>query len=278
MLEVLLLDDDEQFLGILRQQTEQGLLEKGLSPQFHMATTAQQAEEQLREMQRLDLAWLDIDMGAEKTSGLRVAKALREEGVKLGRKVYAYFAAYEEIGHGTAWLPQDVRDILAVDIAPTGPEQNSDEHKVSIFAKDSRFPYHWGMTNELRQAAIDAGVIRCTHIFNAMSPLTHRAPGTVGAALNTEIYTELIADAFHVHPGIFPMMARLKERRLVLITDALRAAGMPDGEYDNGGQTFVLQGIECRLKDGTIAGSVLKMNQAVRNLRDYGKKIGRAHV
>ena len=78
MLEVLLLDDDEQFLGILRQQTEQGLLEKGLSPQFHMATTAQQAEEQLREMQRLDLALLDIDMGAEKTSGLRVAKALRE--------------------------------------------------------------------------------------------------------------------------------------------------------------------------------------------------------
>ncbi len=96
---------------------------------------------------------------------LTAIRALREEGVALKRRVYAYFAMFEEIGHGTAWLPADVEDILAVDIAPTGPEQNSDEHKVSIFAKDSRFPYHWGMTNELRQAAIDAGVDYVMDIF-----------------------------------------------------------------------------------------------------------------
>ena len=96
---------------------------------------------------------------------LTAIRALREEGVALKRRVYAYFAMFEEIGHGTAWLPADVEDILAVDIAPTGPEQNSDEHKVSIFAKDSRFPYHWGMTNELRQAAIDAGVDYAMDIF-----------------------------------------------------------------------------------------------------------------
>ena len=71
---------------------------------------------------------------------LAVIRALRESGKALKRKVYAYFAVYEEIGHGTTWLPEEVKDILAVDIAPTGPEQNSDEHKVSIFAKDSRFP------------------------------------------------------------------------------------------------------------------------------------------
>ena len=130
---------------------------------------------------------------------------------------------------------------------------------------------HTCATFEQAVEAVDAGVTRCTHLFNAMSPLAHRAPGTVGAALNTEVFAELIADGFHVHPGIFPMLTRLKGDRLVLITDALRAAGMPDGAYDNGGQTFVLKGIECRLKDGTIAGSVLKMNQAVRNLRDYGK-------
>lgn len=92
-------------------------------------------------------------------------KALVEEGVRLNRKVYAYFAMYEEIGHGTAWLPEGVRDILAIDIAPTGPDQNSDERKVSIFAKDSRFPYHWGMTNELRDAAIEAGVDYVMDIF-----------------------------------------------------------------------------------------------------------------
>ena len=65
---------------------------------------------------------------------LTAIKALREEGIALRRRVLAYFACFEEIGHGTAWLPEDVEDILAIDIAPLGPDQNSDERKVSIFA------------------------------------------------------------------------------------------------------------------------------------------------
>ena len=72
-----------------------------------------------------------------------------------------------------------------------------------------------------------------------------------------------------MNKAIFPLMAKLKGDHLVLITDALRSAGMPDGEYENGGQIFVLKGIECRLQDGTIAGSVLRLNNAVKNLRDY---------
>ena len=96
---------------------------------------------------------------------LTLMKALKEEKLPLKRKVYAYFAFYEEIGHGTTVLPEDVRDMIAVDIAPTGPDQNSDERKVSIFAKDSRFPYHWGLTNELRRTAIDAGVDFVMDVF-----------------------------------------------------------------------------------------------------------------
>ena len=96
---------------------------------------------------------------------LSAMKELREQGLELGRKVYAYFSMYEEIGHGTTWLPRDVRDMLAIDIAPTGPEQNSDERRVSIFAKDSRYPYHWGMTNELRETARDAGVDYVMDVF-----------------------------------------------------------------------------------------------------------------
>ena len=88
-----------------------------------------------------------------------------QKGKKLPRKVYAYFAMFEEIGHGTTWMPEGVKDVLAVDIAPTGPQQNSDERKVSIFAKDSRFPYHWAMTNELIQAAKAAGVDYVMDIF-----------------------------------------------------------------------------------------------------------------
>ena len=96
---------------------------------------------------------------------LTLIKALREEKTALKRKVYAYFAFYEEIGHGTVVLPEDVEDMIAVDIAPTGPDQNSDERKVSIFAKDSRYPYHWGLTNELRAAAAEAGVDYVMDIF-----------------------------------------------------------------------------------------------------------------
>lgn len=87
---------------------------------------------------------------------LAAMKEIKEKGIKLNRRVYAYFAMYEEIGHGTAWLPEGVKDILAIDIAPTGPDQNSDEKKVSVFCKDSRYPYHWAMTNELRETAIKA--------------------------------------------------------------------------------------------------------------------------
>ena len=106
-----------------------------------------------------------IDDKASAAVLLTIIKALRESGVRLSRRVWFYFAAYEEIGHGTAWLPEGVQDMIAVDIAPMGPDQNSDERKVSIFAKDSRFPYHWELTNELRDAAIRAGVDFVMDIF-----------------------------------------------------------------------------------------------------------------
>ena len=90
-----------------------------------------------------------------------------------------------------------------------------------------------------------------------MTPLVHRNPGVVGAALTEDVYCELIADTFHVHPGIYQLLTRDKRERLVLITDCVRAGGMPDGQYTLGGQPIFLKGIECRMADGTIAGSVL---------------------
>lgn len=92
-------------------------------------------------------------------------REIKEKNLPLKRKVYAYFSLFEEIGHGTSWLPEDTEDMLAIDIAPTGPQQTSDERKVTIFAKDSRFPYNWEMTNELRKTAIDNGIDFVTDIF-----------------------------------------------------------------------------------------------------------------
>jgi len=108
-----------------------------------------------------------IDDKAAAAICLAAIKRIRENGMTPRRRVYFYFAMYEEIGHGTAYLPEGVKDILAVDIAPTGPAQTSDERKVTIFAKDSRFPYHYEMTNELRQTAINNGI---DHVIDVFTP------------------------------------------------------------------------------------------------------------
>lgn len=128
---------------------------------------------------------------------------------------------------------------------------------------------HTNATYEEAMAAVKAGANHMTHTFNAMSALSHRAPGVVGAAFCSDAYCELIADTFHIHPGLYTLFHKAKGERVVLITDCTRAGGLEDGEYTLGGQPIYVNGIECRLADGTIAGSVLKMNDAVRNYRDH---------
>ncbi len=126
---------------------------------------------------------------------------------------------------------------------------------------------HTGATFEEANAGIEAGVRHTTHLFNAMTPLMHRNPGVVGSALShDEVSCELICDTFHVNRGLFSLVAKLKGDKLCLITDCMRAGGMPDGEYDLGGQPVTVNGIKCLLKDGTIAGSVLRLNLAVKNV------------
>ncbi|MBQ5801244.1 MAG: N-acetylglucosamine-6-phosphate deacetylase [Clostridia bacterium] len=117
------------------------------------------------------------------------------------------------------------------------------------------------------RSAVKDGVNHATHLFNAMSALAHRNPGVVGAALASDsVSVEVIADTFHINPGLYSIIAKLKGDKMILITDCTRAGGMPDGEYDLGGQPIFLKGIECRLADGTIAGSVLKLNDAIKNV------------
>ncbi len=129
---------------------------------------------------------------------------------------------------------------------------------------------HTNATFEQAMEAVGLGVTRVTHLFNAMSPLHHREPGVAGAALTADVYTELIADTFHVDKGLFPLIIRAKGDHLILITDTGRHIGLPDGEYEEDGTIVILKGKEARLPDGTIAGSVLHLNQGVKNLRDWG--------
>ena len=121
-------------------------------------------------------------------------------------------------------------------------------------------------------AGVKAGVRHATHLFNAMTPLTHRGPGVVGAALNCdEVSTELIVDTHHVNAALFDTVYKLKGRKLCFITDCLPAGGLPEGEYTLGGAKIIYKNDLCRLEDGTIAGSVLKLNKGVWNVYTNSK-------
>ncbi|SDT48841.1 N-acetylglucosamine 6-phosphate deacetylase [Pseudomonas sp. Z003-0.4C(8344-21)] len=124
-------------------------------------------------------------------------------------------------------------------------------------------------------AALNAGATSFTHLYNAMSPLHHREPGIVGAALAHAQYAELIPDLLHVHPGAIRVALR-SIPCLYCVTDSTAAAGMPDGEYKLGSHTVTkcLGGV--RLPDGTLAGSTLTMDQALRNLVKIGLPISEA--
>lgn len=153
------------------------------------------------------------------------------------------------------------------------PEMEGAKECIQSVYKDGRVLAsmgHTGASFEEANAGIEAGVRHTTHLFNAMTALQHRNPGVVGAALSDErVSCELIADTFHVNPGLYKLVAKAKGDKLCLITDCMRAGGMEDGDYTLGGQHVIKTGIQCLLEDGTIAGSVLKLNEAVRNLRDY---------
>ena len=114
-------------------------------------------------------------------------------------------------------------------------------------------------------AALRCGASGFTHLFNAMSALHHRQPGMVGAALAHAEFAEIIPDLLHVHPGAIKTALRAIPK-LYCVTDSTSAAGMPDGDYKLGRHTVTkcLGGV--RLADGTLAGSVLTMDQALRNL------------
>jgi N-acetylglucosamine-6-phosphate deacetylase len=126
---------------------------------------------------------------------------------------------------------------------------------------------HTDATCEEVTRAVEAGLSLGTHLYNAMSPLAHREPGTVGALLTDDrVKVGIIADGVHVHEAALRLAHRAKgSEGLILVTDAMQAAGMPPGDYELGQRKVHLEDGAVRLPDGTLAGSALTMDEAVRN-------------
>jgi N-acetylglucosamine-6-phosphate deacetylase len=121
------------------------------------------------------------------------------------------------------------------------------------------------------QAGFEAGICYGTHLFNAMPPLDHRKPGLVGALLeHPRAIAGIILDGIHVSPTIIELAWKiLGPQRTNLVTDAMAALGMPAGEYQLGSHTVFVDGISARLEDGRLSGSLLSLDQALRNLMAY---------
>jgi len=129
---------------------------------------------------------------------------------------------------------------------------------------------HSNATYQESKESFSWGISHATHIFNAMNPLHHREPGIVGAVLESdEVSCDVIADLVHIHPSFFNLLYQLKKEQLLLITDAMRAGCLACGLSEIGGQKVIVKEGEARLEDGTLAGSVLKLNEALKNFYEH---------
>lgn len=150
------------------------------------------------------------------------------------------------------------------------PEKDEDKSFQS-YMQQHQIVCSAGHTDATFSELAERKITHFTHLYNQMKGLHHREPGTVGyALLNEQAYVELIVDGIHVHPEMVRLVYKMKgPERICIITDAMRAKGLPDGRYELGGQPVSLKNETVMLDDGTLAGSALTMDRAFRNIIQY---------
>ncbi|WP_026883180.1 N-acetylglucosamine-6-phosphate deacetylase [Clostridium akagii] len=157
-----------------------------------------------------------------------------------------------------------------IKIITLAPEEDEDFKFIKWIKANTNITLSIGHTNADYSTAMEAiknGITHATHMFNAMTPLNHREPGVVGAIMKSFVSAELIADKIHVNPAIFQILVDVKGKdELVLISDSMRAACMEDGISELGGQKVFVKNNSARLEDGTLAGSILTLEKAVKNV------------
>ena len=168
---------------------------------------------------------------------------------------YDYFCELQDAAHGL---------IKLVDIAPEEPGAIDfiDRVRGSVVVSIA----HTAADYDTAVEAIEHGASHATHLYNAMPPLHHRNPGVIGAVRDSEkCHAELICDGVHIHPSVIrATFAMFGAKRMILISDSMRATGLEDGEYTLGGQAVTVRGPLATLHDGTIAGSATNLMDCMR--------------
>ena len=210
----------------------------------------------------------------EQPQGLSVLRGIQMEGPyfsykKRGAQNPDYlklpdFEGFKALWEGCQGL------VKIVDLAPELEGAEDFAKKASQFCTVS--VAHTDSDYDHAKAVFDAGATHLTHLYNAMPSLHHRKPGTIAAAAEAEqVSAEVISDGHHVHPAMIRLAFRLfGAARMVLISDSLRCCGMPDGEYELGGQPVFLSGGVARLADGTLAGSVTNLFECMQRAIAFG--------
>ena len=195
-------------------------------------------------------AHMEAPFLSPKYRGAQLAECMCEPSIKT----------YEELTCG----------LSCVKILTLAPELEGAKELIEALRKRSvvTCAAHSGASAAQVHAAADAGLTMITHIFNAQSPLHHREPGVPGAGLaDDRITVQMIADGIHLHPDILRIVALCKGATgVALISDSMEAAGLPDGIYALGGQKVIVREGAARLENGALAGSTLKLHDAVRNM------------
>lgn len=225
--------------------------------------------------QRIELALRSVAEARACQAGAAILGVHLEGPFISALKVGAQSSQAVEIPNPTIlrhWQTVAQGAIKLVTLAPELPEAQSLIEALSamgIIASVGHTNASYGETC----VAIEAGCSHATHLFNAMRGMHQREPGAVGALLLAQaVNTELIVDGMHLHPAIVELAYRLKGReKIVLVTDAMRAKCLGDGDYDLGGQVVTVQARRASLMDGTLAGSTLRMPQAIKNMVEYSQ-------
>ena len=207
----------------------------------------------------------NISLNGDKVSGAKI-RGVHLEGPFINpEKSGAQDPRYIQ-EPGFEWIIPYLDQIRVITIAP---EMKGAEAFIKKISRS--YPHiilsigHSEADYEKTMESFEWGISHATHLFNAMPPFHHRAPAIVGAVFDSGVSTDIIADLIHTHPSILRTVQRVKKDRLVLITDAMRAGCMKSGTYDLGGQKVVVSEGRATLESGILAGSVLRLNEAVRN-------------
>lgn len=237
-----------------------------------LATTMTQSDDNVTQALKVIAQYIDNqddNSGAEIVGIHLEGPFISEDKVGAQNPKYVQRPSIDKIKYFQQLAQQNIK------IITFAPEVAGASDTLSALHDDIIFSIgHTTATFDEVNEAQQLGARHVTHLYNAGTPFEHRQPGLFGAAwTNDQLRTELIVDGIHAHPAAVNIALRQKGiERFYLITDAMRAKGMPDGTYDLGGQDVIVRGSEARLASGALAGSILKMNEGLKNLMSFTQR------